>query len=140
MVLTPPTSYAETIKPQTPKEEIYAQIISDAQTAASLLPSKASQETGFVANGAAYTLLGNVYIVMKNWPQAEAALLKVQGYSLMADYASNFNPNNKNNAESIFEIQYFDGPTANSASNFAYNFLPILADPGVIPGFPSGKQ
>lgn len=140
LVLTPPTSYGETIKPQTAKEEIYAQIIADAEEAGSLLPSKAAQETGFAANGAAYTLLGNVHIVMKNWALAETALLKVQGYSLMGDYAANFDPNNKNNAESIFEIQYFDGPTANSASNFAYNFLPILADPGVIPGFPSGSS
>lgn len=140
LVLTPPTTYAETIKPQSSKEEIYAQIISDAETAASLLPSKSAQEPGFVANGAAYTLLGNVHIVMKNWALAEAALLKVQGYSLMGDYAANFDPNNKNNAESIFEIQYFDGPTANSASNFAYNFLPVLANPGVIPGFPNGSS
>lgn len=140
LTLTPPTAYGETIKSQSPKDEIYAQIIADATEAAKLLPTKAAQEAGFVANGAAYTLLGDVNITLKQWAAAEAALLKVQGYSLMGDYAANYDPANKNNAESIFEIQYFDGPTANSASNFAYNFLPILQDPGVIPGFPSGSS
>ena len=140
LTLTPPTSYAEAIKSQSPKEEIYKQIIADAAEAGKLLPTKATQESGFVANGAAYTLLGNAHIILKQWAEAEAALLKVQGYSLLADYASIYDPANKNHAESIFEIQYFDAPTANSASNFAYNFLPILPDPGVIPGFPSGNS
>ncbi|SHM12921.1 RagB/SusD family nutrient uptake outer membrane protein [Flavobacterium saccharophilum] len=140
LTLVPPTSYGETITPQSPVEDIYKQIIADATEAASLLPTKASQDAGFVANGAAYTLLGNVHITLKQWPEAEAALLKVQGYSLLGDYAALYDPANKNNAESIFEIQYLDEPTANAASNFAYNFLPILADPGVIPGFPSGSS
>lgn len=140
LTLTPPTSYIETIKGQSPKEEIYAQIIADATEASTLLPTKAAQEPGFVANGAAFTLLGNVHVVLKQWEEAEAALLQVQGYSLLGDYAAIYNTANKNNAESIFEVQYFDAPTANSASNFAYNFLPILQDPGVIPGFPSSNS
>ena len=139
LVLTPPTSYAETSTPRFPVADIYAQIIADAAEAATLLPNKASQSAGFVANGAAYTLLGNAHIVLKQWAEAEAALLNVQGYSLNADYAANYNPNNKNGVESIFEVQYFDAPTAGTASNFAYNFLPILQNPGVIPGFPDGN-
>ena len=139
LVLTPPTSYAETTVPQTPKQQIYDQILADAAQAATLLPAKATQDTGFVANGAAYTLLGNAYIVLGKWAEAEAALLNVQGYSLLADYASIYDPANKNHAESIFEVQYYELPTANSASNFAYNFLPVLQNPGVIAGFPDGN-
>ncbi|KGO91115.1 RagB/SusD family nutrient uptake outer membrane protein [Flavobacterium subsaxonicum] len=139
LVLTPPTTYDETTVGQSPKAQIYEQILLDAAQAATLLPNKASQEAGFVANGAAYTLLGNANIVLQRWADAEAALLNVQGYSLLADYAAIYDPNNKNHAESIFEIQYYDLPTANSASNFAYNFLPILQNPGVIPGFPDGN-
>ncbi|MES2487466.1 MAG: RagB/SusD family nutrient uptake outer membrane protein [Bacteroidota bacterium] len=139
LVLTPPTTYAETITGRSPKADVYAQIIADAQLAASLLPNKATQETGFVADGAAFTLLGNVHIVLEQWAEAEAALLQVQGYSLMGNYADIYDPANKNNQESLFEIQYFDGPTAGVASNFAYNFLPILANPGVIDGFPDGN-
>lgn len=139
LVLVPPTTYAETTVPQTPKQQIYEQILIDAAEAGTLLPGKATQDIGFVANGAAYTLLGNAYIVLQRWAEAEEALLKVEGYSLLADYASIYDPNNKNHAESIFEIQYYDLPTANSASNFAYNFLPILQNPGVIEGFPDGN-
>lgn len=139
LVLVPPTTYAETTVPQTPKQQIYEQILLDAAQAGTLLPGKATQDIGFVANGAAYTLLGNAYIVLQRWAEAEEALLKVEGYSLLADYASIYEPNNKNHAESIFEIQYYDLPTANSASNFAYNFLPILQNPGVIDGFPDGN-
>ncbi|RZL97702.1 MAG: RagB/SusD family nutrient uptake outer membrane protein, partial [Pedobacter sp.] len=80
-----------------------------------------------------------VYLVLKQWANAETALSKVSGYSMVNDFASVYDPNNKNNAESIFEVQYLDEPTAGAASNFAYNFLPILNDPGVISGFPSSN-
>ncbi|WP_116788922.1 RagB/SusD family nutrient uptake outer membrane protein [Flavobacterium psychrotrophum] len=140
LVLVPPTTYAETIVGRTATATVYEQIIADATLAATLMPNKATQQTGFVANGAAYTLLGNVHIVLKQWAQAEQALLNVQGYSLVADYASIYSPSNKNNQESIFEVQYFDGPTAGVSSNFAYNFLPVLANPGVIDGFPDGNS
>ncbi|MCE7043779.1 RagB/SusD family nutrient uptake outer membrane protein [Dyadobacter sp. CY312] len=139
LALIPPTSFEQTSLPRSPKADVYKQIIADATLAASLLPDPSKQIKGYVANGAAYALLGNVHLVLKQWTEAENALTKVQGYSLMSDYAAVFDPNNKNNVESIFEVQYLDEPTAGSASNFAYNFLPILADPGVIPGFPSGN-
>ncbi|RYY36503.1 MAG: RagB/SusD family nutrient uptake outer membrane protein [Sphingobacteriaceae bacterium] len=139
LTLVPPTSYDQTNIPRTPKDQVYAQIIADATLAASLLPPPSNETKGYVANGAAYTLLGNVYLVLKQWADAEEALTKVTGYSLLSDYAAVFDPANKNNAESIFEVQYLDEPTAGSASNFAYNFLPILADPGVISGFPSSN-
>lgn len=140
LVLVPPTSYEETNTPKSAKDIIYKQIITDAALAASLLPAPSEATKGYVANGAAYTLLGNAYLVLKQWADAETALLKVQGYSLLADYAAVYDPNNKNNSESIFEVQYFDDPTAGVASNFAYNFLPALANPGVIPGFPTSSS
>jgi len=140
LVLTPPTTYTETNVGQTPKAQIYEQILTDAAAAAALLPGKATQDIGFVTNGTAYTLLGNANIVLERWAEAEAALLNVQGYSLLGNYAAIYDPANKNHAESIFEVQYYDLPTANSASNFAYNFLPILQNPGVIPGFPDGNS
>ncbi|UZR97377.1 RagB/SusD family nutrient uptake outer membrane protein [Chondrinema litorale] len=140
LVLAPPTSYEETANPRVATETIYTQIIEDLTLAAELLPASADQDAGFVASGAAYTLLGNIYLVLEEWANAESTLLQVTGYSLLDDYAAIFDPSNKNNAESIFEIQYTDDPTASSASNFAYNFLPILSDPGVIEGFPNGSS
>ncbi|WP_297094815.1 RagB/SusD family nutrient uptake outer membrane protein [uncultured Draconibacterium sp.] len=139
LMTEPATSYEETLKNRTPRAEVLEQIVADAAEAAELLPGRDAQAPGYVANGAAYTLLGNAYLVMEDWANAEAALRNVTGYSLLSDYAAIFDPNNKNNAEMIFEVQYTDDPTAGAASNWAYNFLPILTNPGVIPGFPSGS-
>nr|WP_321450944.1 RagB/SusD family nutrient uptake outer membrane protein [uncultured Carboxylicivirga sp.] len=140
LITTPPTSYEQTLALRTSKDLVYEQIITDASEAARILPSFSEQQRGYVSNGAAYTLLGNVYLVQKQWENAEKALVEVKGYSLLADYADVFNPNNKNNDELIFSIQYTEDPTAGAASNFAYNFLPILSNPGVIPGFPNGNS
>ena len=140
LVTVSATSYEEAYLARTPKSEVYDQIIIDAQNAASLLSPPSVNTRGYVAKGAAYTLLGNVYIVLKQWEKAEEALLNVKGYNLLFNYAAIFDPDNKNNAESIFEVQYNDDPSAEVASSFAYNFLPILYNLGVISGFPLGAS
>lgn len=126
--LKPAKTLAETSLPLTGVDSVYLQIISDAKQAATLLPNKATQEPGRVTSGSAKTLLGNVYIVLKRWAEAEAILKEVTGYSLLSNYASVFEPAQKNNAESIFEIQYKQG-TEGFASNFFYTFLvqPVAA-------------
>ena len=139
LVTVAPTSYGETMLPRNTVDEVYAQIIADATEAASILPLVSQQEKGYASQGSAYTLLGNVYIVQKKWSEAENAFKNVTGYTLLDDYASIFDPNNKNNAESIFEIQYWDDKAAGQQSDFAYNFLPILSDPGLVEGFPHGN-
>jgi hypothetical protein len=122
------TTLNETSLPLSSVDQVYAQIIADAQQAATLLPAKATQEAGRVTSGSANTLLGNVYIVQKKWPEAETALKKVTGYSLLPNYADVFDPAKKNHAESIFEVQFKEG-TDGFASNFFYTFLvqPISA-------------
>lgn len=118
----------ETALPLSSVDSVYTQIIADATQAATLLPDKATQEPGRATSGAAKTLLGNVYIVLKRWAEAEAVLKGVTGYSLLTDYAAVFNPAQKNNSESIFEVQFKEG-TEGFASNFFYTFLvqPITA-------------
>ena len=138
LVTVAPTTYEQAMVGRTPAAEVYEQIIADAKEAAELLPAAGSQKKGFANAGSAWMLLGNVYVVLKQWEEAEKALLNVKGFSLMGNYADIFDPAHKNNAESIFEIQYWDDRTAGQQSDFAYNFLPILANPGVIEGFPSG--
>jgi tetratricopeptide (TPR) repeat protein len=126
--LKPVTTLAETALPLSTADQVYAQIIADAQQAVSILPNKATQASGRVTSGAANTLLANVYIVQKKWSQAETTLKLVTGYSLLSNYANAFEPAQKNNAESIFEVQYKEG-TEGFASNFFYTFLvqPISA-------------
>jgi tetratricopeptide (TPR) repeat protein len=126
--LKPAEKLEDTALPLSSVEDVYNQIIADAKQAAGLLPNKATQEKGRATSGAANTLLGNVYIVQKKWAEAETVLKSVTGYSLISDYANVFDPAQKNNAESIFEIQFKQG-TEGFASNFFYTFLvqPITA-------------
>lgn len=126
--LSPSKSLTETALPLTSVEDVYDQIIADATQAASLLPDKATQEPGRPTVGSAKTLLGNVYIVLKRWAEAETVLKEITGYELLPDYAAVFDPTQKNNRESIFEIQYKEG-TEGLQSNFFYTFLvqPITA-------------
>ena len=126
--LTPAGSLAETALTPSGVEEVYAQIIADATQAASLLLDKSGQEAGRATSGAAKTLLANVYTVQKKWADAETPLRAVVSsgkYSLITDYAAVFDPNNKNNSESVFEIQYKEG-TEGYASNFIYTFFPLM--------------
>jgi starch-binding outer membrane protein, SusD/RagB family len=148
LVLTPTEGSADEIinvrsaMPRTSKDSIYAQIVKDAKEAADLLPNKATQEKGRATSGAAKTLIGNVYIVLKQWGEAETILKEVVNsnqYSLLPDYAAVFNPANKNNAESVFEVQYQAGNLGLQGS-FAYMFLPNLTNLTPITGFTFNNQ
>lgn len=148
IILNPTSGSADDIlneysaMPRNSTDEVYAQIIADAQEAAQLLPAKSAQEPGRATSGAARTLLGNVYIVLEQWAQAETELKHVVNsgeYSLMTDYAAIFSPENKNNQESIFEIQYMEG-NLGLQSRFAYVFMPNLTNLMPIVGFQFNNQ
>jgi len=121
--LEPVKTLGETSLPLSSVEEVYAQILSDAQQAASLLQDKATQEPGRATSGAAKMLLGHLYIIQKKWAEAEAILKEVTGYMLLSDYNDIYDPNLKNHSESIFEVQYKEG-TEGFQSGFFYTFLP----------------
>ena len=126
--LTPVTTRQEAALPLSPSEDIYAQIVSDVTEATTLLPPKSQQEPGRATSGAAKTLLANVYIVQKKWSEAESLLMDVVNsneYELMPDYADAFSTStgNKNNMESVFEIQFKEGPDGLNGS-FLYSFMP----------------
>lgn len=129
MHLEPVRSLNTATQPLASVEEVYAQIIDDANKAAELLPAKSAQEAGRATSGAANMILANVYINQNKWAEAENVLKKITGYQLLPDYASVYETSNKNNAESIFEIQYKQG---NEGFNswFFYTFLvqPITAE------------
>ena len=137
----PSTTYEESFKPRASVEEVYAQIEKDALEAISILPVRSKQELGHASKGSAQTLLGNVYMVLKRWADAEKVLKEVVNsgeYELLADYGSLFSPSNKNNKESIFEIQYMQDPTKGANSLFAYYFLPFMLNPADATGaFPN---
>lgn len=130
-VTTPSKAYT----PQASVDSIYAQITTDATDAAAKLPASwPSASVGRATRGAAYTLLGEVYLTLKNYPAAVKALQSVTGYSLQPDYASLYNPANKNSSESIFEIQ-FNAAIQGQASNYLYYFAPLYSGFATIGSF-----
>ena len=127
--LEPVTNRQEAALPLSPAEDIYAQIIKDVQEATQLLPPKSKQEAGRVTSGAAKTLLANVYMVQQRWAEAETLLKEVVNsgeYALMPNYADAFsnNDSNKNNIESVFEVQFKEGAEGLNG-NFLYQFMPL---------------
>ena len=138
MHLKPVRTLGDAAQPLATEDEVYDQIVADARLAAELLPAKSSQEAGRATSGAANMILANVFVNQKKWAEAETALRKIAGYELLEDYSSVFEPTNKNNAESIFEVQYKQG-NEGFASYFFYTFLaqPITAEEtSVVTGIP----
>ncbi|HTJ12977.1 MAG TPA: RagB/SusD family nutrient uptake outer membrane protein [Dinghuibacter sp.] len=106
--LTPDEVFSQV---QTSPDTIYAQIESDLNAAIPVLPpTVAADELGRATKGAAQALLGKVILTENNTARmadAAAALEAVNSsglYSLLPNFADIFNPANKFNAESIFEI------------------------------------
>jgi starch-binding outer membrane protein, SusD/RagB family len=126
--LVPATGRADAAQPLVERDVIFNQIIQDAQEAINLLPVKSKQEAGRATSGAARTLLANVYIVQKKWADAETllkAIVSSNEYALIPEYANVFSDNaaNKNNIESVFEVQFLEG-AAGLNSNFLYQMMP----------------
>lgn len=131
--LAPVTARNESARPLANGEQLFAQVIKDVQEAATLLPPKAQQEPGRATSGTARTLLANVYIIQKKWAEAETELRAVVSsnqYRLIPDYANVFSTNtgNKNNQESVFEVQYLEGAQGLNGT-FLYGMLPSPMSP-----------
>ncbi|PZX49169.1 RagB/SusD family nutrient uptake outer membrane protein [Algoriphagus chordae] len=126
--LAPVATREEAALPLSTEAEIYAQIVQDLQAAIPVLLPKSQQQPGRATSGAARTLLGNVYINLEQWSDAETVLRPVVAsgeYMLMPSYDMAFSDNNsnKNNSESVFEVQFLEG-AAGLNGNFIYQFLP----------------
>jgi len=126
--LIPVPNRTEAAAPMGTADDIAKIIIGDLTGAIAGLKTKATQEAGRATSGAAKTLLANLYMIQKNWAGAEKLCKEViaEGtYSLMPDYNNAFSTStaNKNNAESVFEVQFQEGSNGYNGT-FMYNFLP----------------
>jgi hypothetical protein len=105
--ITPPD---ELKIPKNPRSEIYAQIISDCDLAATNLPIEhALSDLGRATKGAAYALAAKTHLYQQNWQSAlnYIGLLKdLNYYALVPDYLDNFTEGFQNNSESVWEIQH----------------------------------
>lgn len=108
---------------------VYEQIVGDLETAQGLLPNKSGlsgAQIGKATSGAANALLGKVYLAMGQPTDALTALNRVINsgeFELLDNYGDLWGPENENNAESIFEIQYTAGG-AGEGSPFTNTFSP----------------
>ena len=94
-------------------DAIWAQVEKDLSEAVNDLPvSYDNSNIGRITKGAAYAMLGKVYLQEHKYQQAKDALnWLVEGagkgtYALMPNYADNFSPTAENNKESILEINF----------------------------------
>lgn len=116
LVTKPVTNYAEAQVPRAEVSEVYEQIISDLDVAYAMLPLPADKVEGHPHKYAAQALLAKVYLTIAGndenseyWQKAYDAALDVYQngqYKLVHPYEKLFGSPNKNNEESIFEIQF----------------------------------
>jgi hypothetical protein len=117
-LITAPVATADIYNiPQAAPADVYAQIEKDLKEAIAdaNLPNSvpAASEGGRVTRGAAKALLGKVYLYEQKWAESAQELADVNGtpggtstfgYHLLTNFGDIFRPDNKFNAESIFEI------------------------------------
>ena len=118
-----------------PVAEVYTQIIKDLTDAEGVLPERyTGADVGRVTRGAAKSLLGKVYLTQRRYAEAAAKLKEVidaNTYDLLPNYADLFRPANKNNRESVFEVQYKKG-SIGEGSNFSNVYAPENSGNAVI--------
>lgn len=107
LILDPPVKEHNTL-PRTPKEQVFTQIIKDLDEAAAVLGVEPTQ-IGRATKGACYALKARQYLYHGKYAEAAAAakqVIDMQKYSIFPDYRGLFMPENENNTEVIFDVQY----------------------------------
>jgi hypothetical protein len=133
IVTNPPTDLSASAVDVTRNSvaEVYTLIVADLSFAAQNLPATytASSDIGRATSGAANGTLGKVYLQEGDVADAKTALTAVVSsglYSLMPTYAAVFDINNRNDAESLFELQFTKNTDASPLeSYFASNVAPL---------------
>ena len=96
--------------PRASVQEVYDLIISDLTDAANLLPdSYPDSEAGKITSGAAKSLLGLVYLTLKDYSNAVTQFQQVIGsgeYALLSKYEDNFMVGMQGNQEAVWQVLY----------------------------------
>ena len=143
--LTEITGTAGAFLPRSSVDSVYKQIVTDLTTAIPLLPVVTTfPQSGSASQGAARMLLAYAYMSgpTKDYADAETQLLAItnMNYALLPNYADVFDPNNKNNQESIFEVQYLSDLVSGLQSDFAWVFMPKATNPQFLMGYNGGSM
>lgn len=124
-----------------PVSEVYNLIILDLTEAANLLEGVEGLSKSRASTGAAKTLLGKVYLTLKQFDPAAGILKEVidsNRYSLENDYQKLFTNGNDELPESIFEIKYLSG-NVGEGNSFSSIFTPARFDMAIFPGNMQGS-
>lgn len=121
---------ADAFKAKSSAEEVYAQIISDVSEAITLglpIPSTFPQN-GRATMGAAKMLRAYAYMSQpsRNYAAAEQDLKDItkMNYALLDKYEDIFEKSNKNNKESILEVQYTEDGSTDQWNPIPWNVIP----------------
>ena len=122
------TSEEGAFLPKSSIDDVYKQIIVDLTSAIAKLDVVATfPQTGRASKGAAKMLLAYAYMSkpIRDYVNAEKELRDItqMNYALLPDYASVYVPANKNNKESIFDVQYLAGDLGQQC-DFIWRFIP----------------
>lgn len=130
LITAPVKNYADAQQPRAAVELVYAQIESDLEKAWELMAEAGKGEPGHPHKYAAKAVLAKVYLTMATELNEDTYLQKAfdagkevydaKVYQLVRPYAALFGSENKNNAESIFEIQF--SATVNSGRTTEMTF------------------
>ncbi len=128
--------------------EVYALIEEDFEIAATDLPQKyGDADLGRATAGAAQAYLGRALLYQEKYADAATALARIIagdfGTYTLVDFEKNFDADNENNAESIFEVQFqtgigngfSDGDTRLTAES---NWIATALNPGRQRAFANG--
>lgn len=105
---------------RSPVSEVWAQIESDLKAATNLPSRSVWKQTGRADSGAAWAMLGKVYMTQKKYPQAAEALKKVidsGDYQLVPDFGKIHRKEGEFCSESIFEINLLNGLSGGDMGN-----------------------
>jgi len=119
-----PKNASEYNIPRSTKAQVWTAIETDLTDAAAILPqSYGTADIGRATKGAALALHAKAAMYQQKWSDVLNYTNQVMalGYSLFPNYEQLFRTNNKNNSESIFEIQNMLIPNNSAASSSQYS-------------------
>ncbi|MFQ5603528.1 MAG: RagB/SusD family nutrient uptake outer membrane protein [bacterium] len=139
MPLTETVSISDQLE-QVPAATVFNQLIADLKEAQAKLPDVHTSAVGGKATrGAAQTLLARVYLTVGDKASAETVLRDIISsglYQLVPNYEDLWGPENENNIESIFEVQFKAGGFG-EGSGYANSFSPSS---DLVGGGPTGGR
>jgi hypothetical protein len=134
-LVTTTLSVDELYVPKASQQELFDQVEKDLLEAESLPDSYDDANLGRATSAAAKTVLAELYMWQKRWPEAEARLASVVNsgrYGLLDSYSSLFDGTTENTKEIIFEVQ-MKANTGNNLGNFSTTYSAPNGE-GYVPG------